>query len=106
MLRWFETLTRDDVAIVGGKNASLGEMIQHLATAGIAVPGGFAVTANACRRFLAHNELEPLMRAELARLDQGTSLAEVGDRIRTAIAAGAIPDDLAATIRAVYTEIA
>ena len=105
MLRWFEDISRNDVPIVGGKTASLGEMIRNLANEGIRVPGGFAITANAYRRFLAHNALEPLMRAELARLNAGAPLAEVGQTIRSAIAGGALPDDLANEIRAAYIEL-
>lgn len=105
MLRWFEDISRTDVPIVGGKTASLGEMIRNLASAGIRVPGGFAVTANAYRHFLAHNALEPVMQAQLARLDAGAPLADVGQAIRTAIAAGTLPDDLANAIRAAYAEL-
>jgi pyruvate,water dikinase len=105
MLRWFEDISRTDVPIVGGKTASLGEMIRNLASEGIRVPGGFAITANAYRRFLGHNALEPLMRAELARLDAGAPLAEVGQAIRSAIAGGTLPDELANDIRAAYLEL-
>lgn len=105
MLRWFEDISRTDVPTVGGKTASLGEMIRNLASAGIRVPGGFAITANAYRHFLAHNALEPLMQAELARLDAGAPLAEVGQTIRSAIAGGTLPDDLATAIRAAYVEL-
>ncbi len=105
MIRWFESLSRDDVAVVGGKNASLGEMIRNLSAAGIRVPGGFAITANAYRHFLAHNALDPFMRQQLARLDLGAPLADVGHAIRTAIAAGTFPDDLSHTIRAAYEEL-
>ena len=105
MLRWFEDISRTDVPTVGGTTASLGEMIRNLASAGIRVPGGFAITANAYRHFLAHNALEPLMQAELARLDAGAPLAEVGQTIRSAIAGGTLPDDLATAIRAAYAEL-
>ena len=105
MLRWFEDISRTDVPTVGGKTASLGEMIRNLANAGIRVPGGFAITANAYRHFLAHNALEPLMQAELARLDAGAPLAEVGQTIRSAIAGGTLPDDLATAIRTAYAEL-
>jgi pyruvate,water dikinase len=105
MLRWFEDIARTDVPSVGGKTASLGEMIRHLTSAGIRVPGGFAITADAYRHFLTHNGLEPLMQAELARLDAGAPLAEVGRTIRTAIAAGTLPDALATAIRAAYVEL-
>lgn len=51
---WFDQLGMNDVERVGGKNASLGEMISHLSGAGVTVPGGFATTADAYREFLAH----------------------------------------------------
>ena len=52
---WFENLRMTDVESVGGKNASLGEMISQLTEKGVRVPGGFATTAEAYRAFLAHN---------------------------------------------------
>jgi pyruvate,water dikinase len=55
---WFESIGMNDVAIVGGKNASLGEMIGSLTASGVKVPGGFATTADAFREFLAHYRLE------------------------------------------------
>ena len=54
---WFQDLGKDDVEHVGGKNASLGEMISNLSAAGVSVPGGFATTAEAFREFLEHNNL-------------------------------------------------
>ncbi len=105
MLCWFEEVTRHDLARVGGKNASLGEMIQHLTSEGIRVPGGFAVTADGFRAFLAHNQLEPQMRAELDRLESGEPLHEVGARIRAAIEGGELPAELVRVIRAAYIEL-
>ncbi len=102
----FEELTRHDVPRVGGKNASLGEMIQHLAAQGIRVPGGFAITASAFREFLAHNDLEPVLRAELARLEAGAPLSEVGHTIRRALEAGELPEALVHEVRAAYTALA
>ncbi len=74
----------DDVEQVGGKNASLGEMIQHLTKLGVKVPGGFATTADAYREFLAHGGLDERIQAELDVLDVDnvTRLAEVGAAIR------------------------
>ena len=105
MIRWFEEISRNDVPIVGGKTASLGEMIRSLAGAGIRVPGGFAVTAHAYRHFLEHNALEPVIQAQLDRLDGGAPLADVGQAIRTAITAGILPDDLADSVRTAYAEL-
>ena len=62
----FAELGRHDVALVGGKNSSLGEMIANLAALGVTVPEGFATTADAYREFLAHDGLADRIRAELA----------------------------------------
>ena len=80
----FERLRMTDVERVGGKNASLGEMISQLAGAGIRVPGGFATTAFAFREFLAHNDLEARIAARLAALDVDDvrALAAAGAEIR------------------------
>jgi len=80
----FERLTLRDVETVGGKNASLGEMIGALAKLGVRVPGGFATTAQAYREFLAQGGLDARIRAELASLnvDDVVKLAAVGARIR------------------------
>ena len=73
-----------DVPQVGGKNASLGEMIQHLTGLGVQVPGGFATTADAYREFLAKDGLDEKIQAQLDALDVDDvkRLAEVGARIR------------------------
>ena len=73
-----------DVETVGGKNASLGEMIGSLAKLGVQVPGGFATTAHAYREFLKQGGLDARIRAELAGLnvDDVTKLAATGARIR------------------------
>jgi pyruvate,water dikinase len=83
-VRWLSDLGMDDVPIVGGKNASLGEMIQHLTAVGVQVPSGFATTADAYRDFLAQGDLAGRIRAELDSLDVDdvARLAEVGPQIR------------------------
>jgi pyruvate,water dikinase len=80
----FEGLGMRDVETVGGKNASLGEMIGALAKLGVRVPGGFATTARAYREFLAQGGLDARIRAELAALnvDDVMALAASGARIR------------------------
>ncbi len=79
-------LGRDDVARVGGKNASLGEMLRELTAAGIRVPPGFAVTAEAYRAYLAANDLEDELAARLDELRDGREeLAEAGRSIRAAL---------------------
>ncbi|GAA0288686.1 phosphoenolpyruvate synthase [Rhodovulum strictum] len=103
---WFEDLRRDDVTRVGGKNASLGEMVAALAGQGIRVPGGFATTADAYRAFLRHNDLEARIAATLAALDaQRIELAEAGATIRRMIREGEWPVDIAGEIRAAYAEL-
>lgn len=106
MVIWFEQLTQHDVPRVGGKNASLGEMIQHLGAQQVRVPGGFAVTASAFRAFLSFNALTPTLRSELDRLARGEPLHSVGAAIRAAIEAGTLPPELRATIREAYAELA
>jgi pyruvate, water dikinase len=99
----FAEFGRGDIARVGGKNASLGEMIRHLGPKGVAVPAGFATTAAAYWEFLASNRLEPVIDAAYAALGAGTSsLAETGHAIRTAIQGGQWPAAMAADILAAY----
>ena len=64
-----EHLRMTDVEVVGGKNASLGEMISQLAASGVRVPGGFATTAHAFREFLSHSGLTDKIAARLSDLD-------------------------------------
>ena len=80
----FERLGMHDVETVGGKNASLGEMIGSLANLGVRVPGGFATTAQAYRDFLKQGGLNERIRKELATLnvDDVSALAATGARIR------------------------
>jgi pyruvate,water dikinase len=81
---WLHELGMSDVEIVGGKNASLGEMIHHLTDLGVRVPGGFATTAHAYREFLAQDNLGDRIQAELDALDvdEVRKLAETGAKIR------------------------
>ncbi|MBP7615471.1 MAG: phosphoenolpyruvate synthase, partial [Steroidobacteraceae bacterium] len=80
----FGTLKKQDVEIVGGKNASIGEMIGALAQLGVRVPGGFATTADAYREFLQQGGLDARIRAALAGLDieDVQKLASTGAQIR------------------------
>ncbi|HFC8542345.1 phosphoenolpyruvate synthase [Neisseria weaveri] len=93
---WFENLRMTDVESVGGKNASLGEMISQLTEKGVRVPGGFATTAEAYRAFLAHNGLNERISAALAALDAEdvTELARVGKEIRQWILDTPFPEQL------------
>ncbi|KAF4531190.1 hypothetical protein B566_EDAN019244 [Ephemera danica] len=90
-----------DVEAVGGKNASLGEMISQLACAGVRVPGGFATTAHAFRQFLSQSGLAGRIQASLAALnvDDVRALAQVGRQIRQWIVETPFPQDLEAAIR-------
>ncbi|MGB8623435.1 MAG: phosphoenolpyruvate synthase [Paracoccaceae bacterium] len=104
---WFEEVSRGDVAQVGGKNASLGEMVGGLAEKGIRVPAGFATTADAFRRFIAANDLGARMQAEIDAQEAGKiTLHEAGSRIRSMIVEGDWPEDLLADIRTAYGELA
>jgi len=98
----FEQLTMRDVDTVGGKNASLGEMIGSLATAGVQVPGGFATTAHAYREFLEQGGLEARIRDELTKLDVDDveRLAATGARIRQWILATPFPPALTGAVSA------
>jgi pyruvate,water dikinase len=82
---WFDELGMNDVERVGGKNASLGEMISNLAGAGVSVPNGFATTAHAYREFLAHENLADRINQSLAALDVDdvNALAKTGAEIRS-----------------------
>nr|WP_197076234.1 phosphoenolpyruvate synthase [Aurantiacibacter marinus] len=102
----FAELGRADVALVGGKNASLGEMIGALMPKGVAVPPGFATTADAFRLYLAHNQLEQLLADHLEALSCGdASLAETGHAIRAAIAGGTWPEELEQAICSGYRNL-
>ncbi len=103
----FEQLGRHDVAEVGGKNSSLGEMIANLAALHVSVPGGFATTADAYREFLAHEGLAGRITAELASLDVDdvARLAETGARIRDWILATPFPARLEKEITAGYARM-
>ena len=103
---WFESVGRDDVALVGGKNASLGEMIAHLATQGVSVPPGFATTADAYRQFVGANHLAEHMSTELADYAAGKAgLAEVGQSIRRAFLRADWPRETSEAICAAYREL-
>ncbi len=104
---WFENLRMHDVERVGGKNASLGEMISQLAEKGVRVPGGFATTAEAYRAFLTHNGLNERISAALAGLDieDVAELARVGKEIRQWILETPFPEQLDAEIAAAWDKM-
>jgi len=99
---WLDKLGMDDVDRVGGKNASLGEMISKLSALGVCVPGGFATTANAYRRFLRHGGLAERINQKLAGLDINdvVALADAGAEIRAWVIDTPFPDELLNAITA------
>ncbi|MDM1708855.1 phosphoenolpyruvate synthase [Thiopseudomonas alkaliphila] len=103
-----EELGNHDVERVGGKNASLGEMISNLAGAGVSVPGGFATTAQAYRDFIEQNQLDQRIHELLDQLDVDdvTALAEAGKQIRQWIMEAEFPAQLEADIRAAFEKMA
>jgi pyruvate,water dikinase len=107
LLLWFDQCGIQDIALVGGKNASLGEMIRHLAPSGIRIPNGFATTAHAYREFLRGSGLD----VKLGQLFQGLSvdnlqhLHSVAREARSMVLEAAIPEDLANAIREAYLRL-
>ncbi len=103
----FESLRMTDVESVGGKNASLGEMISQLNTSGVRVPGGFATTAHAFREFLAHNGLADKISTRLKSLniDDVRALAVAGAEIRSWIEQTPFPANLQSAITAEFAKL-
>jgi phosphohistidine swiveling domain-containing protein len=106
-IRWFDELRIEDVPLVGGKNASLGELYRLLAANGIRSPEGFAVTAEAYRLFLSENGLDVEIRRILEGLDTRDveDLRKRGRRIRQAILAGRFAESLERGIRDAYDRL-
>lgn len=104
---WFRELGMDDVEVVGGKNASLGEMISNLASAGVSVPDGFATTAEAYREFLNNDGLADRIAAKLGALDPEdvVALAATGKEIRQWVMDQPFPAKLDSDIREAYAEL-
>ncbi len=102
----FELLRNSDVEVVGGKNASLGEMISQLPE-GVRVPTGFATTAHAFRAFLAHDGLTQKINARLDALDieDVRALAQAGADIRAWVEAQPFPPSLEQAIRAAFADL-
>jgi pyruvate,water dikinase len=106
-IAWFETLGMDAVPIVGGKNASLGEMIRNLTSLGVRVPHGFATTAHAYRGFLRAHGLAEQISATLSKLnvDDVQALAETGLRIRSWVMEATFPPALEQAIAMAYRKL-
>jgi len=105
-IRWFADLDNNDVAVVGGKNASLGEMIATLRQEGITVPDGFATTAEAYRLFLKENDIEQKLRDLLKELSENKKpLAKVGKAIRRLFYGAEFPEEVQKGIRGAYKDL-
>ncbi len=106
-IRWLDQLGMDDLDQVGGKNASLGEMISNLAASGVNVPGGFATTADAFREFLAETGLDEKIAGRLEGLetDDVKALAAAGSDIRQWIVETPLPDALSKAITGAWAEM-
>src|SRR5688572_24290920 len=104
---WLKDLRLADLPQVGGKNASLGEMIGGLSSAGIRVPGGFATTADAYREFIAQGGLDTRIEQRLATLDAKDvrALAACGSEIRSWIAKSPFPAEFEKEIRSYFQQL-
>lgn len=107
-IAWFDHLSMNDIGLVGGKSASLGEMINHLSQVGVNVPAGFATTTTAYREFLSANGLVGRINQILAELDVDNinALSTVGRTIRGWILSAAIPDKILHAISQAYDKLA
>src|SRR3954465_9877037 len=106
-VRWFSELGMADLEQVGGKNASLGEMVSNLSDLGVRVPDGFATTSDAYHRFIGDTGLAERISGLLDGLDTDDvrRLAEVGKEIRGAGVEQEFPEDLEADIREAYDRL-
>ncbi len=106
-IKWFNDISIKDVPLVGGKNASLGEMFQALSSHGIQIPNGFAVTADAFSALLQTNHLEEKIYPMLADLNMQDieHLASIGLKIRAIIRNAPIPENIQNEIRESYNEL-
>ena len=103
---WFETLNNGDVPRVGGKNASLGEMVQQLAPKGVRVPEGFATTAEAYREYVRANSIEAKLAGCMQALKRGeATLHETGEAARRLFLDGQFPAEIANAILDAYREL-
>jgi pyruvate,water dikinase len=106
-IRWFTELALDDIPLVGGKNASLGEMSRALAAVGVRVPPGFAITADAYRAFLQETQLDQKIISVLADLDTHDigNLRQRGRQVRQAMMAAPLPEALEIAIVEAYERL-
>jgi pyruvate,water dikinase len=106
-VRWFEEIGAKDIALVGGKNASLGEMVRNLGKKGVSVPSGFAITAEAYKYVVKEAGISQKIKDTLADLDTNDmeNLAERGEKIRNLIAHSPLPKALEEEIRICYRKM-
>lgn len=106
-IRWFEEIKIEDVPLVGGKNASLGEMYRELTGKGVKIPNGFAITAEAYRHVLTTSGIRAELEATLSGLDKSdiADLALRGKKARDLILGAGLPDDLWTQIRTAYDRL-
>jgi len=106
-IRWFEEIAIEDIPLVGGKNASLGEMYRKLTSQGVKIPNGFATTTEAYWHLLESAGLLEKLKEALAGLDKSdvSDLAERGKRARSLILGVEIPEDLWSEIKAAYDRL-
>jgi pyruvate,water dikinase len=106
-IRWFDQVGIEDVSLVGGKNASLGEMYRELSSHGVKIPNGFATTADAYRHFLSQTGLDEKIQHILADLDTANihNLRQRGSQVRHAILETDLPDDLRRAILQAYEQL-
>ena len=108
LIKPFNQITLDDIALVGGKNASLGQMINHLSKKGVLVPDGFAITAQAYQYFLQENRLTKAMQGLLEQITADTPLEEIKDvsaKIKDMIRRAHVPAILAQEIKEAYRSL-
>ncbi len=103
----FDEIELKDLPAVGGKNASLGEMIKHLSPKGINVPGGFAVTASGYWHFIHSNGMAPFLKGQLGKLDTRdfANLQSIGSNIRNEMMHAKFPDDLRKSVLDSFKEL-
>ena len=106
-IKWFADTSIGDVALVGGKNASLGEMVRELSAKGVKVPNGFAITAEAYRHFIHEAKLDTFLHTTLAGLDTSDmkNLSQRGHAVREAIRTANLPADLQEQIVSAYKQL-
>ena len=106
-IHWLRDVRNSDVPLVGGKNASLGELMAHLRPEGIIVPEGFALSAQAYWHFLEANGIRAAIGDLMDQLDRRTlsNLAAISEQARDLVLAGKWPDDLATAVRLAHDEL-